>query len=294
MNSQTHTLPNGRKLGYATTGSPKGYPVVYFHGTASSRLEIFLLKDFAQTYGFWLIGIDRPGYGLSTFTQRTCLSDFTSDVNEITAHLGLSRFSVLSWSGGGPFALAYTTLNPDCVTRIVTVSTPALPFDPAVAHNNNPFAKTAMRVPFLAKIGLNMFRKSVLKANSDIKAYLRSSGGKRMIEGWPEPDARFFSNPAWLKIMYGAVAEGFRQNSDSVTTVYQEHHLFLSPWCIPIEQIPSGKLILWQGAQDKTCPVDNGQKIARIVNGSTLEVFPNEGHCVMFAEQQKLATALKK
>ena len=235
-----------------------------------------MLKDFAHTYGFWLIGIDRPGYGLSTFTQRTCLSDFTSDVNAITTHLGLSKFSVLSWSGGGPFALAYTTHNPDCVTCTVTASTPALPFDPSIAHNNNPFAKTAMRIPFLAKIGLNIFKKSVLKANNDIESYLSSTRGKRMIDSWPKPDVRFLSDPAWLKIMYGAVTESFRQNNKSITTIYQEHCLFLNPWSIPIEQIPSGKLILWQGAQDKTCPVDNGQKIADIVKGSTIEVFPNE------------------
>jgi pimeloyl-ACP methyl ester carboxylesterase len=65
MNSQTLTLPDKRQLGYAIEGN--GKPVVYFHGTASSRLEILLLKQFAHQNSLQLIGIDRPGYGLTLF-----------------------------------------------------------------------------------------------------------------------------------------------------------------------------------------------------------------------------------
>ncbi len=294
MSSQTLTLPNGRQLGYATTGEADSNPVIYFHGTASSRLEILLLKQFARNRRFRLIGIDRPGYGLSTVTERIRLSDFATDVNAVADHLGLSSFAVLSWSGGGPFALTYTAFYPDRVTHAVAVGSPALPFDPATAHNNNPFAKTAMKASFLAKLGLNMFSKSVLKANRDVDGYLESRGGKRMLAGWPESDARFFADPAWLKLLYGAIEEGFRQNRDSINAVYQEHCLFMKPWSDPIAQIPAGKLTLWQGAQDKTCPVGNGQIIAQAIKGAHVEIFPDEGHCVMFAQPQKLATDLKQ
>jgi hypothetical protein len=36
--NQTISLPDGRQLGYLIVG--KGAPVFYFHGTASSRLEL--------------------------------------------------------------------------------------------------------------------------------------------------------------------------------------------------------------------------------------------------------------
>jgi len=71
-----------------------------------------------------LIGVDRPGYGLSTFVERLRLKDFAIDVNALADHLDLSRFSVLSWSGGGPFALTYIALNPDRVTSAVAVGSP--------------------------------------------------------------------------------------------------------------------------------------------------------------------------
>ena len=114
MSNQTLTLPDKRQLGYAVEG--EGKPVIYFHGTASSRLEILLLKEFAHTNQFKLIGIDRPGYGLSTFTNRIGLRNFAEDVNTLTDYLKLSSFAVLSWSGGGPFAITYSALFPRQVT----------------------------------------------------------------------------------------------------------------------------------------------------------------------------------
>lgn len=290
MCSRTLTLPNGRQLGYATEGT--GCPVIYFHGTASSRLEILLLKQFAYTHNFQLIGIDRPGYGLSTYTERFNFKDFAADVNFVADYLKLTNFAVLSWSGGGPFALVYTALYGNRVTCAVTVGAPSLPFDPSIAHNNNPLAKYAMSIPIFARLGLHMFRKLVISANQDIVGYLDSSHGKRMINSWPPPDVPFFSNPDWLQLMYAAVAEGFRQNGDSINAIYQEHRLFLKPLTDPLWQIPANKLTIWQGAQDKTCPADNGQKIAQTIKGAHVELFPNEGHCVMFAHPQKLAKAL--
>jgi len=60
--NRTCRLPGGRKLGYAEGGDPNGVPVFYFHGFPGSRLEATLLPP----SGIRLIGVDRPGYGLST------------------------------------------------------------------------------------------------------------------------------------------------------------------------------------------------------------------------------------
>jgi pimeloyl-ACP methyl ester carboxylesterase len=115
-----------------------------------------------------------------------------------------------------------------------------------------------------------------------------------MLADWPEPDARFFSNPAWLKLMYTSMAEAFRQGDDGVKAVFQEHNLFMHSWSAPITQIPPGKLLIWHGSQDKTCPTENAYKIAHCIKGAHLEVFPEEGHCVMFSKLEKLCKALNQ
>ena len=287
--AQVFSLPDGRQLGFSVVG--EGAPVLYFHGTASSRLETLLLKDFASEYGFQVIGVDRPGYGLSTFAPRTRLRDFTADVNSLMAHLGLERFALLAWSGGGPFGLVYVALFPERVSKAVIVGSPALPFDVATAHNGS-LVRYAMKVPTLAMWGLKRFRAEVLRANRDIEAFLESKSGKKMVASWPEADAKFFADPVWLRLMYGSIAEGFRQGNDGVKAVFQEHQLFIKPWAEPISQIPPSKVCLWQGTEDTTCRVENAHRLLEAVPNASLAVFEGEGHCVMFDNLQKLRKAL--
>ena len=286
---QKFSLPDARQLGYSVVG--EGVPVLYFHDTASSRLETLLLLEFACTNSFQIIGVDRPGYGLSTFVPRKRLRDFASDVNSLIIHLGLEKFALLGWSGGGPFGLTYVALFPDHVTKAVIVGSPALPFDVETAHNNS-LARFAMKIPALGIWGLKRFRAEVLKANRDINAFLVSKNGRKMIEARPAEDAKFFSDPSWLTLMYGSMAEAFRQEDDSVKAVFQEHQLFLKPWAEPISLIPFGKVCIWHGTEDTTCRVDNAYRIAEAVPTSCLEIFEGKGHCVMFDKLQKLRKIL--
>ena len=288
MSQQVITLPDGRQLGYCVVG--KGKPVIYFHGTASSRLEALLLRELASNAGLQIIGVDRPGYGLSTFNPRRELQDFNSDVNFLADHLGLERFGVLGWSGGGTFALAYLACYPERVTKAVIVGTPALPFDVSTAHNM-PFARFVMKIPFLGLIAMKRMSNQVLRANGDIPAFLRSRQGKQMLHACSKSDLKFFSDPAWMTLMYQSMAEAFRQ-SDGVKAVLMEHQAFMKPWTVTFSRIPAGKLVVWHGSEDKTCRVANADLIAKSVSGSQLEIFEGAGHCVMFDNFGKLGKLL--
>ena len=284
LSQETIPLPDGRQLGYCVVG--KGKPVVYFHGTASSRLEVLLLKEFANSAGLKIIGIDRPGYGLSTFCPRTNLQDFNSDVNSLTDHLGFDRFGVLGWSGGGAFALAYLACNPERVTTAVIAGAPALPFDVSNAHNM-PLARFIMKTPFVGLFAMKRMRSQVLKANGDIPAFLRSGQGRQMLHACSKSDLKFFSNASWMTLMYQSMAEAFRQD-DGVKAVLTEHQSFMKPWPFSFSKIPAGKLFIWHGSEDKTCRVANAELIVKSVKGSQLEIFEGEGHCVMFDNFGKL------
>jgi pimeloyl-ACP methyl ester carboxylesterase len=286
---QVISLPDGRKLGFSVVG--EGKPVLYFHGTASSRLETLLLKEFASTNGFQIIGVDRPGYGLSTFAPGRRLRNFATDVNRLVVHLGLDKFALLAWSGGGPFGLTYVALFPERVTKAVIVGSPALPFDVATAHNSS-LVRFAMKIPVLGIWALKRFRTEVLKANQDINVFLRSKNGKKMLDAWPREDAKFFGNPSWLTLMYHSMAEGFRQENDGVKAVFQEHMLFTKPWTGPVSLIPINKVYVWHGTEDTTCRVDNAYRLVKAVPNACLEVFEGEGHCVMFDNLQKLSEIL--
>jgi pimeloyl-ACP methyl ester carboxylesterase len=207
------------------------------------------------------------------------------------SHLGFEKFALLAWSGGGPFGLTNLALFPERVTKAVIVGSPALPFNVATAHNNS-LARFAMKIPALGMWGLKRFRAEILRANKDINAFLKSKNGRKMVKSWPKEDAKFFEDPSWLELMYGSIAEGFRQEDDSVKAVFQEHQLFIKPWVEPISLIPPGKVCFWHGTEDTTCRVDNAYRLVEAVPNACLEVFDGEGHCVMFDNFEKLGELL--
>src|SRR5258708_1654460 len=77
------SLRDGRVLGYTQTGHPLGKPVFFFHGSPGSRLQRHPDETIAREMGIRLIGIDRPGYGLSDFQPDRTLLDWPADVAQL-------------------------------------------------------------------------------------------------------------------------------------------------------------------------------------------------------------------
>jgi len=73
--SQTIKLKDGRNLGYSEYGDPSGKPIFEFHGNPSSRLGSILFDEAARKLGIRIIGIDRPGMGLSDYKPGRKLLD---------------------------------------------------------------------------------------------------------------------------------------------------------------------------------------------------------------------------
>ena len=84
-------LHDGRSLGYAEYGSQQGYPVLYFHGAGSSRLEHPEGDDDSPTTPVRLLVVDRPGHGLSSFQRQRTVLDWVRNVNQLADHLGLDQ-----------------------------------------------------------------------------------------------------------------------------------------------------------------------------------------------------------
>jgi pimeloyl-ACP methyl ester carboxylesterase len=117
-------LTPGGSLGFAEFGDPDGFPCFAFHGTSGSRLMPgwMFAPELLTGSRVRMIGVDRPGYGLSTMPVPGRFSDWPPAVGELADHLGVARFAVLAHSLGSAFALACGTLLSDRVTVIVILS----------------------------------------------------------------------------------------------------------------------------------------------------------------------------
>ncbi|KAH7083093.1 alpha/beta hydrolase fold protein [Paraphoma chrysanthemicola] len=117
--SSTVDLPDGRKIGFAQYGSPTGKPILYQHGFPGSRLEGAHFDDLGRELGLRIIGVDRPGYGLSSPNREGKLLDWARDVGVLAEKLGLEEYGVMGVSGGGPAALACAYALPANKLKVV-------------------------------------------------------------------------------------------------------------------------------------------------------------------------------
>jgi alpha-beta hydrolase superfamily lysophospholipase len=93
--SSTLTLPDGRKLGYSQYGSLTGRPVILHHGLAGSRFDGASFHEVGQQLDVCVIGVDRPGMGLSSQHPKRTLLNFVKDVEHLTDHLKLDSYCVM-------------------------------------------------------------------------------------------------------------------------------------------------------------------------------------------------------
>jgi pimeloyl-ACP methyl ester carboxylesterase len=115
--AQILELPDGRQLAYDDVGDPDGTPVLFVHGTPDSRRARHPDDAIAASSGIRLVAPDRPGFGGSHPHRHRTLATFADDAAALGDHLGVERWRVFGWSGGGPYALAVAARHGDRVAR---------------------------------------------------------------------------------------------------------------------------------------------------------------------------------
>jgi pimeloyl-ACP methyl ester carboxylesterase len=112
--------PPGQVLFHLTHGPPNSSTIFYFHGSPSSRLEwnLFASEGLAEKLNIRVIAPDRPGLGLSDFQPGRRIGDWPADVIALADDLGVARFAVLGYSGGGPYAASCALKIPERLTRV--------------------------------------------------------------------------------------------------------------------------------------------------------------------------------
>lgn len=262
------TLPDGRQLGFAEFGFPDGTPILYFHGLPGSRLEAGHLQSVALLNHYRLIGIDRPGMGLSSaHLQRNILS-WVDDVESFADYLGLKKFSIIGHSGGAPFVAACAYKIPNRLNGVAIVSGMA-PFEipeatASLAHGQRLINKAIQAMPWVATVMVKLMS-MILK---------KPAMQKQMLKQLPEVDQRVSRDSASNQAFIGATLEAFRPG---VAGVSQEIQLTLKPWGFDIANIKC-PVTIWQGSLDKQAPEVHAKLYAKLIPNAKLTFFKNDGH----------------
>jgi pimeloyl-ACP methyl ester carboxylesterase len=276
MSDATVRLPDGRHLGYTTVGADDGPTTLYFHGTPGSRLLPPAADELGRKYGLRIIGVDRPGFGLSDFQPRRRISDWPADVQALVDHLGLERVGLLGVSSGGPYVLSCCHAIPDRITRALIIGGLTDAERPALISD----ASAVPRAVLVALRRSSLLRRAVYRL---LGAGMRKNPDRvrpQLAKGLSASDGRVLEKPDVGLYICAAGAEGARHGGRGWA---YDDGLLSGSWDFSPAQISEDTQIdLWYGDDDLAVTPASAKRIADAVAGANLKVFPGEGHMLVF------------
>lgn len=265
-----HEIINGVALttfDYATNRDETNIPIIYFHGTSSSKLEPLVVLEHIKKKKRTLIAFDRPGYGDSKFVHFESLKDYdfwsqTHLIPAIETSLGYTpqQFDLVSVSGGAQYSLRMAQVVPNRVRKLSLISAG---FFGRPVRGEGLYERTrrfAVRRPVLSD-AIIQFARTNPKLTQAIAA-----------KKFSEPDKRFSESrkSLWAQILLDATkqgAMGLRQDA--------RMQLFDTSYATPLAS--SIVTEFWNGTCDNTISTKSAMLLSQKTN-IPVNFVKNEGH----------------
>jgi pimeloyl-ACP methyl ester carboxylesterase len=282
---QVIRLADGRALGYAEYGPVSGPSLFLFHGLPGSRLAVPEMWP-EDPVAVRVIAPDRPGAGSSAFQPGRRLTNWADDVRQLADSLGIERFVVAGFSGGGPHALAVAHGLPDRVIAAGSISG-AGPIDTRDAlkdmnRANRLIFTLARKAPALLRLAVAQHAYGTKRHPAKV---LENAARDRSL---PEADREAMTNPRLRELMITAAPEAFRQG---VRGVVDEARICAQPWGFDPATVKP-PVCIWHGDEDANVPVAMAQHLAARIPDSSLTIYRGEGHLIVPKHWDEILAAL--
>lgn len=279
------SVADGRVVGYAEYGSEEGAALLFFHGVPGSRFDAPELWP-EEPDDLRVVAPDRPGFGLSTFQPGRRMTDWASDIASLADQIGIDRFRVLGFSGGGPFALAAAQALPERVlaAAVVAGGGPVEGKESLAGMNrvNRLIFALARKAPVALRPLVALQARGMNRRPEKI---IDQAANDRSL---PQADRDVFGDPRIRDLMVTAGPEALRQGGRAVV---QEVSLIARPWGFDPAAIVRPVLI-WHGDADTHVPVELAKKVAERIPDCRLGIFPGEGHFIVPRHWPEILAAL--
>lgn len=267
-------LTSGRTLGYHEYGHNDGPLVFYFHGTPGSRLELGLCDDETCNAGKRLIGVDRPGIGLSSYDGCRRILDWPHDIEQLADVLGSvgQSFGVVGMSGGAPYAAACALKIPHRLTHVAIVSGHAPPGAPGTCPGNqDKLIATVTRRPRLSRVAFRFIdRRLDRRPDKVIERITRnlSAADRQAV----------LCDPALYRQVQANLNEATRCGPAGLVT---DVRLLGCDWGFRLNDIQGVPVSIWQGGCDPVVTPSMACYFHQQIAGSELTIDPCAGHITM-------------
>ena len=257
---------NGRRVHVVESGDPKGPPVVFIHGFASSWVVWGpLMKDLGTRHR--VIALDLPGFGFSDKGRGDYSPAGLADlVAEVMRQKGVEKAHVVAHSWGSAITLALAARHPQRVGRIALLG--AFVYDEQIV----PF----MRWAKVRGIGELLYA-----------AFYKERVGDRFAMAFFDPE-RNVLHPV-VKLVEAALRRPGAVRA-ALEATRQMDLRSLEPGYL---RIAHPALLLW-GREDDVALLRFGERLARELPRAHLRVFPRCGHFPMIEAYGATLDALRR
>lgn len=267
-------LPDGRILGYAEYGDPRGQPVFVFHGWLGSRLQGQRFDAAARQLGVRIVAPDRPGFGISDLQRDRTLADWPRDVTVLADRLGIERFAAFGSSGGTPYALAcaYWLRDRVRVAGLAGAISPLLSRPGSFyGRRARALASVANRFPISSRVALSVTGLGF----SSVPDWMLD----RAARGFPECDRAVMSSARYRQLALADMRQSFASGSAGAAS---DLVILTGDWGFGLGDV-TVPVRLWHGEMDPVVPLAAAREIARSLPNCRSTFVPDQGHYVHVA-----------
>ncbi len=266
----TLKLTDGRFLEYFDNGIASTSAIVFHHGTPGHGHAWAPWLELAASRGIRALSYSRAGYGISDRNEGRTVASNNSDIRELLDSFGIRDFISIGWSGGGPHALATTTLA-GCKGAITLAGVGAYGGDD---------------LDCLAGVG-----------PENEEEFSEALKGEAAIATWMDTNASVFKNVTgeMIREVFGgligdadkAILQGdfAEENATSIRKGLavsfdgwiDDDIAFVQPWGFDLSAIKV-PVQIWQGDDDFMVPHAHSYWLEKHIPGSQLNFVPGHGH----------------
>jgi pimeloyl-ACP methyl ester carboxylesterase len=285
---RTVVSPDGRVLEVATIGD-SAHPAVFFHhGTPGSASLVRTIEELATKGDLFIVTMSRAGYGASTRQEGRDVAAAVPDTRTVLDALGIDRYAVVGWSGGGPHALACAALDaPRCVAAwsLAGVAPFTADFDWTDGMGPENIEEMELAVKGGPEYEAHMEMIGTALGEATVDNVIELFGGLLS-----EPDKATLASNDARELFADSLRQGF---VNGWRGFFDDDRAMMSNWGFEPGAI-TVPVAVWFGDNDLMVPPTHAQWLLRTIATSKGHHYPGEGHLSIIANHfDELASDIK-